>query len=201
MGSARFALRVEDFAEIALPAFAGAAYALRHGAAAGTGEMPWPGAALVLLLIAGLGGIARHVRDMSAAAMLLGAAPVVVGCLALDPRAGTLQDPVLWCLAIPFAMWCGSVRIVALPRADSSNLYRVASTLPMIALAVPVIQGQLHWGIVVLPFAIFRIGASTADKVRPGKEYAASLAEARELTRRAQWVGGAWVAGWAGIAP
>jgi hypothetical protein len=71
----------------------------------------------------------------------------------------------------------------------------------MIALAVPVIQGQVHWGIVVLPFAVFRIGASTADKIRLGKEYATSLAEAREVTRRVQWVGGAWVAGWAGVTP
>jgi hypothetical protein len=201
MGPGRFELRVEAFAEIALPAFAGAAYALRHGAAAGTGEMPWSGAALILLLIAGLGSIARWVRDMSTAAILLGAAPVAAGCLAMDSGTGALRDPVLWCLAIPFAMWCGSVRLVASPRADSRNLYRIAGTLPMIALAVPVIQGQVHWGIVVLPFAVFRIGASTADKIRLGKEYATSLAEAREVTRRVQWVGGAWVAGWAGVTP
>jgi hypothetical protein len=209
MRPAHLKFQAADFAEVALPAFAGAAHVLRLGGQRGLVDseghglaaMLWPGGALICLLILALGSVAGRVRDMSTAAILLGAAPVVAGSLALQPGAATLSDPVLWCLAIPFAMWCGSVRVVASPRPDSRNVYRIANTLPMVALAIPVIQGEVHWGIVVLPFAVFRIASSTADKVRPGKAHAVGLAEAHEITRRTQWIGGAWVAAWAGVGP
>jgi len=157
-------------------------------------------AALMLILVS-LASVARRLRDMSAAAFTVGVLPLFAAMMVFQPVEATLRDPLVWCLAIPFAMWSGAVRLVEAPRAESRTLFRVANTLPLIALAAPVISGEIHWGIVILPFAVFRVAASTADMIRPGKAYADSLAEARDVARRIQWVGSAWVAAWAGVSP
>lgn len=53
----------------------------------------------------------------------------------------------------------------------------------------------------ILPFAVFRVAAETADKIRPGDTFERSRAEAADVAQKMLWVGGTWLAGWAGIPP
>jgi len=96
-----------------------------------------------------------------------------------------------WLILIPSIMWGLSVRLVDSASSNSATLYRMANTLALVSLGVPVVAGEVHWGIVVLPFALFRIAMNAASKID----------EARAVTQRIQWFGGAWVAGWAGVLP
>ncbi|MBU6378451.1 MAG: hypothetical protein KJS95_07940 [Gammaproteobacteria bacterium] len=194
-------LRPRDLAEVALPAFAGLAHGWRQLPAAPEVSALWPGISALVLCLLVLAVLSPRVKNMSLAALLLGAAPMFAAAFVMQPGVSTLRDPMLWCLAVPFAMWCGALRLVEAPGAEARSMFRLANTLPLIALAVPAVGGEVHWGIVILPFAVFRVASSTADMIRPGKEYAVSLAEAQDVARRIQWVGGAWVAGWAGVTP
>jgi hypothetical protein len=108
-------------------------------------------------------------------------------------RGGDIADtPAIgFLILIPSIMWGFSVRLVDSPSSNSATLYRVANTLALVSLGVPVVAGEVHWGIVVLPFALFRIAMNAASKID----------EARAVTQRIQWFGGAWVAGWAGVLP
>lgn len=99
--------------------------------------------------------------------------------------------PLGFLILVPSIMWAVSVRLVALPSSSSAALYRAANTLALVALGVPVVAGEVHWGVVVLPFALFRIAIDAASKIEG----------ARAVTQRIQWFGGAWVAGWAGVLP
>ncbi|MBM4216224.1 MAG: hypothetical protein FJ173_08655 [Gammaproteobacteria bacterium] len=56
-----------------------------------------------------------------------------------------------------------SVRIVEASSSNVVTIYRAANTLALVALAVPVVAGEVHWGIVVLPFALFRIAMNAAS--------------------------------------
>jgi hypothetical protein len=99
--------------------------------------------------------------------------------------------PLGFLILVPSIMWAVSVRLVALPSSSAAALYRAANTLALVALGVPVVAGEVHWGVVVLPFALFRIAMDAASKIEG----------ARAVTQRIQWFGGAWVAGWAGVLP
>ncbi|MEY2624327.1 MAG: hypothetical protein RL412_102 [Pseudomonadota bacterium] len=94
-------------------------------------------------------------------------------------------------ILVPSIMWGLSVRLVDSSSSSSATLYRVANTLALVALGVPVVAGEVHWGIVVLPFALFRIAMNAASKSHG----------ARAVTQRIQWIGGVWVAGWASVLP
>lgn len=94
-------------------------------------------------------------------------------------------------ILVPSIMWGLSVRLVDEPSSSSATLYRAANTLALVSLGVPVVAGEVHWGIVVLPFALFRIAMNALSKIDG----------ARAVTQRIQWFGGAWVAGWAGVLP
>ena len=94
-------------------------------------------------------------------------------------------------ILVPSIMWGLSVRLVDSSSSSSATLYRVSNTLALVALGVPVVAGEVHWGIVVLPFALFRIAMNAASKIHG----------ARAVTRRIQWIGGVWVAGWASVLP
>ncbi len=122
----------------------------------------------------------------------IGLAVITVGAF-VAARGGNLdQDSAVGALVlVPSIMWAMSVRLVEAPSSNVVTIYRAANTLALVALAVPVVAGEVHWGIVVLPFALFRIAMNAASH----------LAGARAVTRRIQWFGGAWVAGWAGMLP
>ena len=94
-------------------------------------------------------------------------------------------------ILVPSIMWGLSVRLVDSSSSSSATLYRVSNTLALVALGVPVVAGEVHWGIVVLPFALFRIAMNAASKIHG----------ARAVTQRIQWIGGVWVGGWASVLP
>ena len=198
-------VRPHQLLEILLPVLAGAAY-VRTRAESGTLNSIWWLLPCIALFSATLWSpIARVLRDANVAALLLGFAPVMVAAYALQSTAMTLQDPVLWSVATPFAMWCAAVRFLERPGAQTRSALLLTNTVAAAALLVPIVGGRIHWGIIILPFAVFRIAASTADKIRVNfagqSEDPAALAEARAIAGRIQWIGGAWVAGWAGVLP
>lgn len=126
---------------------------------------------------------------------LIEVAPPIIACATfVMARGGSLTPtsaPMLIAIALPFALWAICLRLVESPTARSATIYRLANTLVLLSLGVPVVAGAVHWGIVVLPFALFRIAMNAASKID----------EARAITQRIQWIGGAWVAGWAGVIP
>jgi hypothetical protein len=211
MNSASSRARLVDFAEVALPTIAGAAYGWQQLAAAEGGAVHaafatllptlLPAALALLLAVLLLGSVVGRLRDPTSSALIGGAVPVVIGCLSVTPADSVLRDPALWCLAVPFAMWCGAVRLLNAPGSQTRTLYRLINTLPLLTLAVPVIVGELHWGIVILPFAVFRIAAKAADQLLPVDIEPAVLSDLCAMSRRTQWIGGAWVAAWAGVLP
>jgi len=200
--------------EIALPIAAGAAYVVTRarplklqGLASG-GEVVIATVLLVAALIGLLilllllhGRLPARLRTPMVTGLLAGAAPVLLAALVVTPGEATLRDPVLWCIAIPFAMWCAAARMLETPGLQTRSLFLLANTAAVAALLVPVIGGRIHWGIVILPFAVFRIAAGAGEKIRRGADDAAGLEEARAIAVRARWIGGAWIAGWAGVLP
>ncbi len=198
-------VKLGDLLEIVLPVIAGAAYVLGRAETANLLSMRWLLPCISLFAIALWPPAGRLLRDANVATLLLGFAPVILTAYALQPAERTLLDPVLWCLATPFAMWCASVRLLGRPGPQTRPAFLLTNTVAAAALLVPIVGGQIHWGIVILPFAVFRIASSTADKLRVNFSGAAkdatTLAEARAIAGRIQWIGGAWVAGWAGVLP
>lgn len=198
-------LKLEDLREVVLPLIAGAAYVLGRAESITAASVSWLLPCVALFVVACWPPIARLLRDANLAALALGFAPVMLAAYAIQPSVSTLQDPVLWCLATPFAMWCCAVRLLDRPGAQTRTAFLLTNTLATAALLVPIVGGRIHWGIIILPFAVFRIASSTADKIRLSVfgtvEAAAALAEARATAGRIQWIGGAWVAGWAGVLP
>lgn len=193
--------RARDIFEVALPVCAGTAYSWSHHGPLDANSL---GLLAGLLLVVSIFG--KGLRDATLAALLLGALPVIVSALTLQPKESTLYDPVLWCIATPFAMWCLCHRLLERPSAQARMVFLLANTAAVAVLVIPVIGGRIHWGIVVLPFAVFRVATNAADKIRVDEEllsdrFASDMKEAREIATRIQWIGGAWVAGWAGVMP
>lgn len=104
-----------------------------------------------------------------------------------------LQDPSLGCLLVPFAMYALGVRAAHRPVGAGATIYRMSGGVAVLALVLPVVTGQVHWGIVILPFALMRIVFMSADRL--------GTDEARAIARRTQLFGGLWIAGWAGVLP
>ncbi|MBM4233105.1 MAG: hypothetical protein FJ160_02850 [Gammaproteobacteria bacterium] len=104
-----------------------------------------------------------------------------------------MQDPVLWCVF-------SNARL-----RRPEPLFSLTNAVAAAVQLVPIVSGRICWGVIILPFAVFRLAESTADKIRVKlagqSEDPAALAEARAIAGRIQWIGGAWIAGWAGVLP
>lgn len=68
-------------------------------------------------------------------------------------------------------------------------------TSALIILGFAIVADQVHWGMIVLPFAVFRVAASAADAILSGIEFERSVEEAWEISFKAYVVGTIWVAG------
>lgn len=148
---------------------------------------------ITLLAIVAIASVcARTFRQPTLGALGAGFAPAIAAGLvaATDPLT-VFREGILLSVAVPSAMWAMSVRLAESPTSQAATLFRIANTLVLLALGVPVVTGELHCGIVILPFALFRIAVNAAPK----------LSEARAVAQRIQWFGGAWVAGWSGVMP
>jgi hypothetical protein len=181
--------------ERGLPVFAGAA--LAHS---GGGELDALKALLLgVLVIAGT--IGPSSRGAMLDGVLFGLGPALLAHALTTGSIGALRDPIAWSIAVPFAVYAANPGLVAAARAQSSALFAMLNTLALVALALPVLTGRIHWAIAILPFAAFRVAATTADKLRPGDEFMVSREEADAVAKKILWLSGAWIAGWAGITP
>lgn len=197
--------RPQDLLEFLLPLIAGATYVRGRAESFTLSSILWLLPCISLFAGTLWAPVARLLRDPNLAALALGFAPVILAAYVLQPSPLTLQDPVLWCVATPFAMWCAAVRLLERPGTQTRSLFLLINTVAAAVLLVPVIGGRIHWGMIILPFAVFRIASNNADKIRVNfagqPEDLAGLAEARAIAGRIQWIGGAWVAAWAGVLP
>lgn len=181
--------------ERGLPMAAGVALALSGG-----GELEFlMGLVLASVAVAAAAGTGRGEPFSDAA--LFGLAPAVLGYGLTAGSVDALSDPALWCIALPFAVYAANPALVSSARIGSPMLFAMLNTLALAALALPVVTGRIHWAIAILPFAAFRVAATTAEKLRPGDEFAEGRREASEIARKILWISGAWIAGWAGITP
>lgn len=179
--------RAAPVIEVVLATAAGFAFVMARG---GTVDAASGITVLAIVVLSSL--CAQRFRQPTIGAMCAGFFPAVSAGLAAatDPVA-VFREGALLSVAVPSAMWAMSVRLAESPTAQSPTVFRIANTLVLLALGVPVVTGVLHWGIVILPFALFRIAVNAAPKI----------SEARAVIQRTQWFGGAWVAGWAGVLP
>jgi len=179
--------RAASVIEVVLATAAGFAFVMARG---GTVDAASVITVLAIVVLSSL--CAQRFRQPALGAMSAGFFPAVAAGLAAatDPVA-VFREGVLPCVAVPSTMWAMSVRLAESPSARSAVWFRIANTLVLLALGIPVVTGELHWGIVILPFALFRLAMNAAPK----------MSEARAVIQRTQWFGGAWVAGWAGVLP
>ena len=179
--------RAAPVIEVVLASAAGFAFVIARG-----GIVDAASGITVLAIVVLSSLCAQRFRQPTLGAICAGFFPAVSAGLAAatDPVA-VFCEGVLLSVAVPSAMWAMSVRLAESPTAQSPTVFRIANTLVLLALGVPVVTGVLHWGIVILPFALFRIAVNAAPKI----------SEARAVIQRTQWFGGAWVAGWAGVLP
>jgi hypothetical protein len=187
MDSRAVITRAAPVIEVVLASAAGFAFVIARG-----GIVDAASGITVLAIVVLSSLCAQRFRQPTLGAICAGFFPAVSAGLAAatDPVA-VFREGVLLSVAVPSAMWAMSVRLAESPTAQSPTVFRIANTLVLLALGVPVVTGVLHWGIVILPFALFRIAVNTAPKI----------SEARAVIQRTQWFGGAWVAGWAGVLP
>ena len=179
--------RAAPVIEVVLASAAGFAFVIARG-----GIVDAASGITVLAIVVLSSLCAQRFRQPTLGAIFAGFFPAVSAGLAAatDPVA-VFREGALLSVAVPSAMWAMSVRLAESPTAQSPTVFRIANTLVLLALGVPVVTGVLHWGIVILPFALFRIAVNAAPKI----------SEARAVIQRTQWFGGAWVAGWAGVLP
>jgi len=182
--------------ERGLPLFAGAALALGGGGAFTLATGLGAGAAWVMLAALG-----TRSRGAALEGLCFGLAPVLLGHALAGGAIEPARPWLVGCLAVPFAVYAANPALVAGARAGSPMLFGLLNALALAALAPAVIGGHIHWAIAILPFAVFRVAAETADKIRPGDTFERSRAEAADVAQKMLWVGGTWLAGWAGIPP
>ena len=182
--------------ERGLPLFAGAALAISGG-----GQLTDYAAGMLLAVLVLATALGNTSRGPWADGALFGLAPVLLAYAATSGPTDLWQQPLVWCIALPFAIYAANPALVAGARSGSPTLFGMLNALALAALAPPVVTGRIHWAIAILPFAAFRVASATADKLRPGEEYASSRQEAGEVARKILWVSGAWIAGWAGVTP
>lgn len=193
------ATRLSDAAvtayERALPLLAGTALATSTG-----GEGYLASGALLLVIVV----TARHVTPSGKPlleGLCFGLAPVLLGYLLTAGSIAALREPLVWSIGVPFAIYATNFALVKTARAGAASLFAILNALALAALAIPVVAGQIHWAIAILPFAAFRVASSAAEKLRADAECAERRQEAGEVARKILWVSGAWIAGWAGVTP
>jgi 1,4-dihydroxy-2-naphthoate octaprenyltransferase len=81
------------------------------------------------------------------------------------------------------------------------SLYLGLHTSALIIIGFAIVANEVHWGMVVLPFAVFRIAAGAADAVLSGVEFERSVEETWEISLKAYLVGAVWVVGWSVAGP
>ena len=201
-----------------LPALAGAV----QGSALSGGLRWW---ALILALFPGL-ALQSSITDFGerfgswrepAAVALGGYVPALLAC---GLQSGVWADRRALILATPIAMWLTAAMLVdgvrrarALSATGGRNLaarlgdgaarslYLGLHTSALIILGFAVVADEVHWGMIVLPFAVFRIAASAADAILSGIEFERSVEETWEISLKAYLVGAVWVVGWSVAGP
>jgi 1,4-dihydroxy-2-naphthoate octaprenyltransferase len=201
-----------------LPALAGAV----QGSAVSGGLQWW---ALVLALVPG-GVLQVLIKDFGmrmgswrepAAVAIGGYVPALLAC---GLQCGVWTDRRALILATPIAMWLSAAVLVdgvrraravtasggrnlASRLGDSAarSLYLGLHTSALIIIGFAIVANEVHWGMIVLPFAVFRIAASAADAVLSGVEFERSVEETWEISLKAYLVGAVWVVGWSVASP
>ena len=187
-------VRLVAVLERALPLAAGIGFASARGGQISTATVA---AAIGLALLSGLA--LRSPQRAPVEAAVGGVLPVIAGVLLSGTPSSVLLDPALVALVIAFVAYGVTRSIVAAPSAQSTTALRLLHTAAIVALAIPVVIGELHWAIAILPFAVFRIALGMAERVRPGEDYVDARAEAADVATRMLWMAGVWIAGWTGV--
>ncbi len=196
-----------------LPALAGTLQGI-----ALAGGIRWWAAALVL--IPGW-VLQRAIKDSGerfgvwrelAAVLLGGYGPALLAC---GLQSGDWLDRRTLILATPIAMWLAAAVLVdgvrraralsaigarnlALRLGDAAarSLFLGLHTSALIIIGFAIVANEVHWGMIVLPFAAFRIAAGAADAILSGVEFERSVEETWEIALKAYVVGAVWVVGW-----
>jgi 1,4-dihydroxy-2-naphthoate octaprenyltransferase len=80
--------------------------------------------------------------------------------------------------------------------AAARSLFLGLHTSALIIIGFAIVANEVHWGMIVLPFAVFRIAAGAADAILSGVEFERSVEESWEIALKAYVVGAVWVVGW-----
>lgn len=147
-----------------------------------------------------------------AAVVLGGYGPALLAC---GLQSGNWFDRRTLILATPIAMWLAAAVLVdgvrrarALSASGTRNLasrigdaaarsvFLGLHTSALIIIGFAIVADEVHWGMIVLPFAVFRIAAGAADAILSGVEFERSVEETWEIALKAYVVGAAWVVGW-----
>ena len=155
----------------------------------------------------------RFGRGREAAAVVLGGyGPAVLAC---GLQSDVWFDRRALILATPIAMWLAASVVVdgvrrardtagrggrnlalTLGDAASRSLFLGLHTSAIIILGFATVADEIHWGMIVLPFAVFRIAAGAADAILSGVEFERSVQETWDIAVKAYLVGSLWVVGW-----
>jgi len=147
-----------------------------------------------------------------AAVVLGGYGPALLAC---GLQSGVWLDRRTLILATPIAMWLAAAVLVdgvrharalsasgarnlALRLGDAAarSLFLGLHTSALIIIGFAIVANEVHWGMIVLPFAVFRIAAGAADAILSGVEFERSVEESWEIALKAYVVGAVWVVGW-----
>jgi hypothetical protein len=147
-----------------------------------------------------------------AAVVLGGYGPALLAC---GLQSGVWLDRRTLILATPIAVWfaaavlvdgvrharalsASGARNLALRLGDAAarSLFLGLHTSALIIIGFAIVANEVHWGMIVLPFAVFRIAAGAADAILSGVEFERSVEESWEIALKAYVVGAVWVVGW-----
>ncbi len=147
-----------------------------------------------------------------AAVLLGGYGPALLAC---GLQSGDWFDRRTLILATPIAMWFAAAVLVdgvrraralsalgarnlpsRLGDAAARSLFLGLHTSALIIIGFAIVANEVHWGMIVLPFAVFRIAAGAADAILSGIEFERSVEETWEIALKAYVVGAVWVVGW-----
>ena len=147
-----------------------------------------------------------------AAVLLGGYGPALLAC---GLQSGDWLDRRTLILATPIAMWLAAAVLVdgvrraralsaigarnlALRLGDAAarSLFLGLHTSALIIIGFAIVADEVHWGMIVLPLAAFRIAAGAADAILSGVEFERSVEETWEIALKAYLVGAVWVVGW-----
>lgn len=178
----------------ALPLIAGALLVVARGGRVGLFE----GAVLIGagIVFAALG---RFAKEHFLWAMLVAAAAVFAGFAVGGGIPRVLADPLLWSVAFAYGAYAANVALAIRPPVHAPMVFRVLNTMVLVVLVVPVVAGQVHWAIVILPFAVFRIAMTRADEL--ARSDVIDREPVLDLSRKIYWISGGWIAAWISVLP